>query len=1526
MKTKRVHKLLALLLALMMTFSLLPTVTWATEKEEEEYVFQGSGTETDPYLIGDYTALKALATKVNGGWDTDGLYFRQTADIDMSEDTKWAPIAPIAAGKCDTPFNGTYDGDGHRIKNFVYNDPSRYYYGLFGKLGSNSVLKNLSLDESCSITGLSWVGGLACSSDGYIINCANYGTVSAAGSAGSVSYLNLGGIVGVGSKLYGCANYGTVTGNPDATNFGDVPGGMEVGGVAGNAYTLVNCANYGDVSGGGKVGGIVGSRAPLGDAGVSNATWGTTYSNIVGCANYGTVTAREMAGGIVGELRGRVEDCFNLGTVKVEKTVLGGIVGTGGGGNFVYKLYVYNCYDAGSVQYGAEEAEPMAGHLIGQSEKHPAIDEFDASCLYYQDIGLLPAVGDRDVGDAATAMKLEDMKTAAFVDALNDYPHPILRGMTWKQGGSESSGLPVFAGFGELKNWNRELKKLTLNGKQAWPDGNGGFYYVFPAGSELTNVTVNATIADGASIVPASGSVLDFSGGPVTFTVTAENGKTCRYSVRATAAASADGLAALKLGTGYMNASTALKGDILLSDADFEQAKTDYKFTRYDSEVLYGGTDTSIYNKYRIWAFPAESGATLKVKMNNGTATTSSASSMEDADARYVSYDGLMALGQNDLTLTVSPPTGGSGKETDYRFHLNVLPSLKSVSFAESGLEWETFAYNVQEYALGVPKGVTSLTPTVAAALGDTVNVTYSPALDADGKVKISDLPDGKLTITVSGKNAGDPSTTYIWKVLDATYDVSFNVNVPGATVWVYQGSNDVQTAENGVYTLRFSQTYRYVVTAKGYVSQSGALNRDILTDGVLNVTLSPAPANSLPQYGATWPSFRGNDENMALTDIKTPIGPYAEDGSDVELLWASASGSGYDSGAVGCPIFVDGYMYAYAGEQILKLDPTSGKTLLKKPMIGSSNFAIVPPTYGDGMIFVGLRDGQVQAFSAETLESLWVYKDPLGGQPNCPITYSDGYIYTGFWQGESGMENFVCLAVDDEDPSQPKESKEALWRYTSQGGFYWAGAYANENYVMVGTDDGKSGYTSGTAKFVVFDKRTGEIMDSKTGYTGDIRSNIAYDKETGRVFFTSKGGYFYSEVVGADGKIDTTQSKAVSLGGMSTSTPVVYNGRAYVGVAGTKGQFTPYGGHNISVIDLSSWRIAYTATTQGYPQTSGLVCTGYDDGVYVYFMDNYTPGVMRVIRDKPGQTALEGGVTEEFTYKGVPGVYKDCAPVVFTPEGPLAQYCIGSPVTDQYGTLYFKNDTGNLIALTSKVEELVVTRAPSTVEKGEDGSWYVEGAKLSAKLANGLERDVTELVTYRDDKKGGVEAVYTYGSSAQPYTFSVKTVSLTAAVPAPSIGNGTAEGETVDGVTTFPAGTASGAPTITVTAPKAGWSEGTNTFTVASSNDAACVVLVKRADGSYERLTADNTDGKHRFTASFGEGDSIIVALKGDVNGDGKISAADASQTKAAINGKLSLEGYQLYSAIVSGGTRPRSADVSQIRASITGKISLSW
>lgn len=55
----------------------------------------------------------------------------------------------------------------------------------------------------------------------------------------------------------------------------------------------------------------------------------------------------------------------------------------------------------------------------------------------------------------------------------------------------------------------------------------------------------------------------------------------------------------------------------------------------------------------------------------------------------------------------------------------------------------------------------------------------------------------------------------------------------------------------------------------------------------------------------------------------------------------------------------------------------------------------------------------------------------------------------------------------------------------------------------------------------------------------------------------------------------------------MSTSTPAVYNGRAYIGVSGTS-QFGAYSGHSITVVDLSAHQIAYRTETMGYPQTSG--------------------------------------------------------------------------------------------------------------------------------------------------------------------------------------------------------------------------------------------------------------------------------------------------------------------------------------------------
>ena len=161
-------------------------------------------------------------------------------------------------------------------------------------------------------------------------------------------------------------------------------------------------------------------------------------------------------------------------------------------------------------------------------------------------------------------------------------------------------------------------------------------------------------------------------------------------------------------------------------------------------------------------------------------------------------------------------------------------------------------------------------------------------------------------------------------------------------------------------------------------------------------------------------------------------------------------------------------------------------------------------------MLFVALSNGRVQAFNAETLESLWVYTDPLGGQSNCPVTVCDGYVYTGFWNGETKDANYVCLSITDEKPNEKLEAKTATWRYTKAGGFYWAGAYVSKNFMLLGTDDGETGYTKGHGSILLMDPKTGRVLDRTDAPRGDVRSSICY--ADGAYYATTKGGRLHPD------------------------------------------------------------------------------------------------------------------------------------------------------------------------------------------------------------------------------------------------------------------------------------------------------------------------------------------------------------------------------------------------------------------------------
>ena len=706
---------------------------------------------------------------------------------------------------------------------------------------------------------------------------------------------------------------------------------------------------------------------------------------------------------------------------------------------------------------------------------------------------------------------------------------------------------------------------------------------------------------------------------------------------------------------------------------------------------------------------------------------------------RTMTLDSLSAKDQNDVVV----PLNQGGDTTKATFTKLVYDYTADVS--EKTSELRLTLRPLSSYRMDADM-------TVTVACGDwSQSITYdkdhSPA---DRQTVAVPLKAGSaaaetITVTVSHKETGSIAGTYTIKVnKQAPIETTITTTPGDATVFLTSDvtGDRILPGDKGIYTLDSGSSYTVVVTRYGYVGQ-----KKTFTAGEANKTvqikLEKAPDSTLKdiELPTDWPLFRKNDENNGVVDVRTPI-----TAEDTVLVWANKLGEGYSGSAVGSPIIVGGYLYTYSGTTIMKVDKETGLILKTGTMVGGSSFAINSATYAEGMIFIGLSNGRVQAFNAETLESLWVYQDALGGQPNCPIAYADGYIYTGFWNSETKQANFACLSVTDEDATKTNEAKLPTWTYTHNG-FYWAGAYVNSDFVLVTTDDGDNGYTTGYGSILSLNPKTGKLIDSlQATNVGDLRSSVCYDTETEAYYFTSKGGDLYQVKVNADGTFTKGSLRRLHLDNgadsasappMSTSTPVIANGRAYIGVSGTS-QFGAYSGHNITVVDLSTFSIAYSVPTMGYPQTSGLLTTAYQNGDgynYVYFFDNFTPGKLRVIRDKPGMTEVDHDYTTMETYsKNGEEHTIETAYVLFTPDGAQAQYAICSPVVDEEGNIYFKNDSAQLMRLSSRITELEVTQQPDRTTYSKDDTFDATGLKVTAHYANGATKDVSDYLKYTTD------------------------------------------------------------------------------------------------------------------------------------------------------------------------------------------------
>ncbi|MBN8704260.1 MAG: T9SS type A sorting domain-containing protein [Bacteroidetes bacterium] len=201
----------------------------------------GSGTVGDPYQVSSVDNLYWISANI-AQWNK---VYVQTVDIDASSTSGWnggSGFSPIGFG---TQWTGSYDGQNHVIDGLVISRSATDYGGLFGNVGSASVIKNLGL-TNCLISGKQYTGALAGYNTGQITNCFTTGMVS--------GYYAVGGLVGYNSLGVITASFSNAT----VTCSTDRVGGL-VGYNNGSGTTISNCYATGNATATGiRAGGLLG--------------------------------------------------------------------------------------------------------------------------------------------------------------------------------------------------------------------------------------------------------------------------------------------------------------------------------------------------------------------------------------------------------------------------------------------------------------------------------------------------------------------------------------------------------------------------------------------------------------------------------------------------------------------------------------------------------------------------------------------------------------------------------------------------------------------------------------------------------------------------------------------------------------------------------------------------------------------------------------------------------------------------------------------------------------------------------------------------------------------------------------------------------------------------------------------------------------------------------------------------------------------------------------------------------------------
>lgn len=414
-----------------------------------------------------------------------------------------------------------------------------------------------------------------------------------------------------------------------------------------------------------------------------------------------------------------------------------------------------------------------------------------------------------------------------------------------------------------------------------------------------------------------------------------------------------------------------------------------------------------------------------------------------------------------------------------------------------------------------------------------------------------------------------------------------------------------------------------------------------------------------------TWPQFLGREESRGISD-----GRAAVSGDELRLRWEINTGSTWND-VPGTPVIAGDYVYSYSSQYLRKVELKTGKEVDKVQIYAEPvNQFFIYLCCADGMIFVPCQPNTMndndagdercffKVFDADTLDMLYVTETFGGksGQQQTPVFVHDGYLVTGVY-GKNGA--YVCFDIKDEDPTRNNEVKKPVWVIRSEAarGFSWNGAVFKGAYC----------YFANENKIWTVDYKTGDYKVTKIGEEYDNKSTLVYSEENGRLYVaanqTGSGAAVLSYTLNDDGTPKLSSEKkwtSGTPGGGTQSTPVIHNGRLYIGGGGrTMGSAEPF-----HVLDAETLQEQYTVPilTKGSAALTTAYATDENNGLVYIYLVPYAPSEEQselwIIKDAAGQTEPDYEVVKNIGRK---------------------QYCSQSVIIAQDGSLIWYNDAGRL-------------------------------------------------------------------------------------------------------------------------------------------------------------------------------------------------------------------------------------------------------